>query len=57
MIQVGDIFKHMRLPEFDERNHQHMHLVELVREAHNENDADVRNNLLTQISDIFMFYD
>lgn len=52
MIQVGDIFKHMRLPEFDERNHQHMHLVELVREAHNENDADVRNNLLTQISDI-----
>ena len=46
MIQVGDIFKHMRLPEFDERNHQHMHLVELVREAHNENDADVRNKFV-----------
>lgn len=52
MLQVGDIFKHMRLPEYDIANEHHNLLVELVQAAHHENDADTRNNLLEQISEI-----
>ena len=52
MLQVGDIFKHMRLPEYDIVNEHHNRLVELVQAAHNENDAHTRNNLLEQISEI-----
>lgn len=52
MIQVGDIFKHMRLPEFDATNGQHMYLAELTQAAHNENDANVRQDILMQISEI-----
>ena len=52
MLQVGDIFKHMRLPEFDTTDERHNHLVELVQSAHNVQDAGARNNLLEQISEI-----
>ena len=52
MIQVGDIFKHMRLPEYDARNLQHLQMVDLVRDAHNTTNADSRHVLLTQISEI-----
>lgn len=52
MLQVGDIFKHMRLPEFDTADERHNHLVELVQSAHSVQDAGARNNLLEQISEI-----
>ena len=38
-IQVGDIFKHMSLPEFDARSQDHRTLAKLVKKAHGE-DAD-----------------
>jgi len=50
MLQVGDIFKHMRLPEFNSEDAQHLQLVELVRNAHLEQDPTLRQNLLEQIS-------
>lgn len=52
MIQVGDIFKHMRLPEFDITNMQHTHLAELTQAAHNEIDSNILQSLLTQISEV-----
>lgn len=52
MLQVGDIFKHMRLPEFEPTNAQHVHLIDLVQAAHNEQDLNRRKGLLTQISEI-----
>ncbi len=50
MLQVGDIFKHMRLPMFDNTCHQHTHLAELTMDAHNETDLRRRATLLAQIS-------
>lgn len=52
MLQVGDIFKHMRLPEYNVEDEQHNRLVELAQEAHSEQDANARSNLLEQISEI-----
>lgn len=52
MIQVGDIFKYMRLPEFEATNDQHTFLAELVQEAHKESNAHARENLLNQISEV-----
>lgn len=52
MIQVGDIFKHMRLPEFDSTNIQHTHLAELTQIAHNTTDNVLKQNLLIHISEI-----
>ena len=52
MLQVGDIFKHMRLPEYNIEDEQHNRLAELAQEAHSEQDVNVRSNLLEQISEI-----
>ena len=41
-IQVGDIFKHMRLPSFDRKQGSHMRLAALVEQAHKEHDATER---------------
>ena len=38
-IQVGDIFKHMRLPLFQRSNTTHRKLTDLVEQAHREGDA------------------
>lgn len=51
-IQVGNIFKHMSLPEFDPANQDHLALVELVRTAHAESNPVQRNALLEQISEL-----
>lgn len=51
MLQVGDIFKHMRLPEFNTTNEDHMRLVELTQAAHGEEDPERKGRLLTQISE------
>jgi hypothetical protein len=48
-IQVGDIFKHMRLPVFDSKNKSHKALAKMVEVAHGENDADKRSKIVDQI--------
>lgn len=52
MLQVGDIFKHMRLPEFDISDSSHIHFAELVRIAHSEASNLQREQLLADISDL-----
>lgn len=51
-IQVGNIFKHMSLPQFDKSNKDHVKLVRLVKKAHAERDDAKRDVLLDQISDL-----
>jgi len=48
-IQVGNIFKHMRLPTYDVTQSNHVHLSELVELAHNEKDPAVRSELVDRI--------
>ena len=45
-IQVGDIFKHMRVPQFDPSADAHVELSKLVEEAHAEHDASVRAEIV-----------
>lgn len=51
MLQVGDIFKHMRLPEYDATNEDHLQLVELTQRAHDEENLERKEQLLIQISE------
>ena len=46
-IQVGDIFKHMRVPKFDSASPAHLRLAELVELAHGEHDAERRAPIVT----------
>lgn len=39
-IQVGDIFKHMRLPAYDKTNSEHRQLVAAVDKTHKASEAD-----------------
>ncbi|MDD1505874.1 N-6 DNA methylase [Lysinibacillus sp. CNPSo 3705] len=49
-IQVGNIFKHMNLPPFDQQNKQHIELANLVKEAHStENFSDI-DSKITKLS-------
>lgn len=48
-IQVGNVFKHMRLPEFNQSNKAHNALARLVGKVHGEHDAEKRAKLLRQI--------
>jgi hypothetical protein len=48
-IQVGDVFKHMNLPEFDGKNVGHVALSALVEKAHGEHDAAKRVLLVAQV--------
>ena len=41
-IQVGDIFKHMRLPEFDAKKKAHVKLAQLVETAHGQHEPAER---------------
>lgn len=50
MLQVGDIFKHLRLPEFNPEDERHLQLVELVRTAHLEQNPHRKQAVLEQIS-------
>ncbi len=52
MLQVGDIFKNMRLPEYNSTNVDHQNLSALVEEAHNEQNLILRQERLTEISDL-----
>jgi hypothetical protein len=48
-IQVGDVFKHMRLPEYDAANKYHEALAALVEKAHNEHDETKRAALVRKV--------
>ncbi|QCO16988.1 SAM-dependent methyltransferase (plasmid) [Azospirillum brasilense] len=48
-IQIGDVFKHMRLPEYDPSDKKHKALSALVEKAHREHDAPKRRKLVVQI--------
>jgi len=48
-IQVGDVFKHMQLPEYDQAQAAHVNLAGVVEKAHAEHEADERLTLLKQI--------
>lgn len=49
-IQVGDIFKHMNLPEFDDMDARHKELARLSEKAHSEDNATKRADIIEQIS-------
>lgn len=48
-IQVGDVFKHMRLPEYSKANATHTALAKLVERAHAQHDPAKRATLVAQI--------
>jgi hypothetical protein len=49
-IQIGNIFKHMRLPEFDAKNKDHLKLAKLVETAHGQHDPIKRKSTVYQAS-------
>lgn len=51
-IQIGNIFKHMNLPRFDQSNKSHLELIDLVKSAHSQSCDMKRASLLDQISDL-----
>lgn len=48
-IQVGDVFKHMQLPQFNRENAQHLELSRLVEAAHSQHDPEARSELVQQV--------
>jgi hypothetical protein len=48
-IQMGDVFKHMNIPEYDVGNVAHVALSALVEQSHHEHDSVKRALLVTQI--------
>jgi SAM-dependent methyltransferase len=48
-IQVGNIFKHLNLPQYDANNLAHIALSILVKQAHGEHNDKKRALLVTQI--------
>lgn len=48
-IQVGDVFKHMTLPEFDKADASHVAFAKLVEQAHSQHDAAKRAELVSKI--------
>jgi SAM-dependent methyltransferase len=48
-IQIGDVFKHMNLPEYDTRNAAHVALSKLVEKSHHEHNTEQRMLLTSQV--------
>jgi len=48
-IQVGDIFKHMNLPEFDGKQAAHKRLAKLTKAAHGEHNAASRAAIVGKV--------
>ncbi len=46
---MGDIFKHINLPEFQRKNPEHLELAALVRQAHGEKESDKRDRLVAKV--------
>ncbi|MBS1684125.1 MAG: N-6 DNA methylase [Bacteroidetes bacterium] len=51
-IQIGDVFKHMKLPIYDPKDKLHNSLVSLVKRAHQESKPGQRDAILQKISQI-----
>lgn len=51
-VQVGDIFKHLKLPEINSTNEMHQELISLTRMAHKEEDIFRKETLLNKISSL-----
>jgi hypothetical protein len=51
-IQIGDIFKHMKIPAYSGKNKSHARLVSLVKAAHQEADEVARDALISEIRDL-----
>ena len=52
LLQVGNIFKHVSLPEYDSKNEDHCKLAKLVKEAHEIADEEEKNELLKEIASL-----
>ncbi|OIR19523.1 putative regulator PrlF [mine drainage metagenome] len=50
-IQVGDIFKHMRLPRYEAQTSAHKDLADLTKKAHQESDETTRAGLVQLVRD------
>ncbi len=48
-IQIGDVFKHMRLPEYDAADAAHKALAKIVEKAHGQHDKIKRADLVQKI--------
>ncbi|MEF3046721.1 hypothetical protein [Pseudotabrizicola sp. L79] len=48
-IQVGDVFKHMNLPEYDPADPLHMQMAQLSEQAHQTHNAAQRAAIVAQI--------
>jgi hypothetical protein len=46
---MGEVFKHMNVPEYDAKNAAHVALSKLVEKSHNEHNAAKRACLVTQV--------
>lgn len=49
-IQVGDIFKHMKLPQYNDKNKMHKALSILVEQAHQTHDKSQRIKIIEKIN-------
>lgn len=49
-IQIGDIFKHMNLPEYDAKIKTHKKLVELTKKSHVEKNPGKRAKIILELS-------
>ncbi|EGR4466707.1 SAM-dependent methyltransferase [Vibrio cholerae] len=49
-IQVGNIFKHTRLPEFNTEDTKHVYLASLTEIAHSTHDSNQRARIIAQIA-------
>jgi hypothetical protein len=50
--QVGDVFKHMSLPRYDERNEKHRAIVGATRAAHEQPEASKRSELVQKVKEM-----
>jgi len=48
-IQVGDIFKHMRLPQYEATQAAHRKIGDLCKKAHSTEDATDRSDLVGSV--------
>jgi SAM-dependent methyltransferase len=51
-IQVGTIFRHIRLPTYDKTNQQHVRLSRLSQEAHRIRESNARGDIGSQLTEI-----
>lgn len=51
-IQIGDIFKHMNLPEYNPKDKNHKKLVALTKKSHAEHSIEKRARIISDISKV-----